>query len=89
MSRLDRYQAAQLLVMEILQGNPARDEQMFMQAIDDIIDGVRAGRKNQAEFPKVVAEMEARGMFSVRVDDKPHLRLVTEEQFDDLVREGV
>lgn len=88
-TRLDRFQAAQFLVYEILQGHPDNDEAAFLQAIDDVIEGVRAGRRNQDEFPKVAAEMAARGLFSIRVDhNAPHLRLVTESEFDDLVREG-
>ena len=73
--RLSRFQAAQFLVYEILQGPRADDEQAFLQAIDDVIEGVRAGRRNQDEFPKVAAELAARGLFSVRVD-QPHLTLV-------------
>ena len=74
-TRLDRFKAAQFLVYEILQGPREDDEQAFLQAIDDVIEGVRAGRRNQDEFPKVASELAARGLFSVRVD-QPHLTLV-------------
>lgn len=75
MSRLDRFQAAQFLVYEILEGPREEDEQAFLQAIDDVIEGVRAGRRNQDDFPRVAAELAARGLFSVRVEE-PRLTLV-------------
>lgn len=78
MSRLDRYQAAVILAQEILQGDPAHDELRIQQALDDIVDEVRAGRRNQADFPRIVTELERAGLFSVRVD-QPHLTLVKEE----------
>ena len=78
MSRLDRYQAAVMLAQEILQGNPAHDELRIQQALDDLVDEVRAGRRNQEEWPQIVSELERRGLFSVRVD-QPHLTLVKEE----------
>ena len=77
-TRLDRFQAAQFLVYEILQGSRVDDEQAFLDAIDDVIEGVRAGRRNQDDFPRVAAELAARGLFSMRVDE-PHLTLVKEE----------
>lgn len=75
MSRIDRYTAAVMLAQEILQGNPAHDELRIGQAIDDIVDEVRAGRRNQADFPRVAADLAAQGVFSVRVDE-PRLTLV-------------
>lgn len=74
-TRLDRFKAAQFLVYEILQGSRADDEQAFLDAIDDVIEGVRAGRRNQDDFRRVAAELAARGLFSVRVD-QPHLSVI-------------
>jgi hypothetical protein len=88
MARLDRYTAAVMLAQEILQANPARDELMIMEAIDDLIDEVRAGRRNQAEYMNVVAQLEKHGLCSLRVEKRTHLSLVTPDEFDDLVREG-
>jgi len=78
MARLDRYTAAVMLAQEILQANPARDELMIQQALDDIVDEVRAGRRNQAEYMNVVAQLEKHGLCSLRAD-RPHLALVKEE----------
>lgn len=85
--RLNRYMAAVSLAQEILQGNPRHDELRIQQALDDLVDEIRAGRRNQADFAVVAARLAEAGAFSVRVDE-PHLRLVTPEEFDDLVREG-
>lgn len=76
---LDLFQACQFVVYEILQGDRAHDQQAFVTALDHIIEGVRAGRRNQDAFPRVAAELAARGVFSVRVDE-PHLTLVKGEQ---------
>ena len=75
MSRLDRYGLAVQLAQDILQGNPRHDELRIQQLLDDVIDEVRAGRRNQAEWPQIKADLEARGVFSARVDE-PHLTLV-------------
>lgn len=69
--RLRRYEAAVQLAHEILAENPGMDNWFLAQAFEDIRDEVRAGRRNQAEFPKQAAAVRERLGFSVRVPDEP------------------
>lgn len=51
-TRTDRYKAAVVLAQVILEDEPRFDEFHLQQAIDDIVDEVRAGRRNQQDFAK-------------------------------------
>jgi hypothetical protein len=70
---LDLLKAAQFPVQEILQGDPADDVEALLRVFDEIVDGVRAGRRNQAEFPMHAARaLELIDAYSVKAP--PRLR---------------
>lgn len=71
-TRIDRYQAAIVLAQEILQGDSKHDQLRIQQALDDLVDEVRAGRRNQAEFPVIAAKVVSE-LWSVKA---PRLELV-------------
>lgn len=71
---LDLFKSAQFPVQEILQGDQEDDVEALLRVFDDIVDGVRAGRRNQAEFSVHAARaLELIDAYSVK--ERPRLRV--------------
>lgn len=85
--RRERYEIAVALAQVILCGPRSDDDICLEQALVDIRDEVRAGRLNQALMP-AVAERVARMVDGHSMKVRPELRLVTPEQFDDMVKDA-
>lgn len=66
------FKACQLPIQEILAERPGRDDELFLAAMDYIIEGIRAGRRNQQEFPQHLARaLELIPNYSRRVEPLP------------------
>lgn len=70
----DLFKSAQFPVQEILQGDPADDVEALLRVFDDIVDGVRVGRRNQKEWPDHAARaLELIDAYSMKAG--PRLRV--------------
>ena len=78
-TRLDRYMCAVQLAQLILEGNPRHDALRLQQAVDDLEDELKAGRKNQRSFRRH-AERAQQLLEEAGYSVKAPLRLVGREE---------